>query len=159
MTDFNQMSDEDLLVELRNAVDANLPVPDAMAGMIMAGYDITNLDASVAELIEDTRVGEVAGVRSGATASDDTRLVTFQHDDLVFELEIGPEAPQIVGHVEGGGAGTVRFEQPAAPAPPDPVVLDDLGSFEFIVGSSRPFRLRYEPAAGDAPIVTDWLLP
>jgi hypothetical protein len=156
-------SDDELLDEVRAALGSKLPVPDAMVELIMTGYDITNLDSHLAELVEDTLLSEAAGVRSSAAAlpSSETRLLTFRYGEVTIEVELGPVAPHLVGHVDdaeapdGPEGGSIHLDQAGRVASAD---LDDLGAFELTVTSGRPFRLRYQPPSGD-PVVTDWLLP
>lgn len=146
-----ELDDDELLQTLRSAAESNIPIPDSMVDMIMAGYDITNLDTNFAELVEDVSLADAA-VRSGTV---EARLLTFRLGELSFEFEIGPTAPEIVGHLDAASSGFMRFEQ--ADHAVD-VELDDHGRFEFTLRSRAPFRLRYIPADG-TPVATDWILP
>ena len=145
-------TDEELLDKLRRSFVEDTPTPDNMVDMIMTGYDITNIDAHVAELTEDTAVDEPVGVRSAALGA---RLMTFEHGDLAIEFEIGPEAPQIVGHLEPPRPGRIRFEQPPQS---ETVELDGMARYQFTLATTTPFRLLYLPPAG-TPIATAWILP
>lgn len=151
MSDTDDTGDH-LLAELQSAVEARIPVSSEMVDMIMAGYDITNLDAVTAELVGEDRAGDLAAVRDTEGA---TRLLMFRSDSLSFEFELGKTAPQVVGHVDPPSSGTLHLEQSDTTVT---AVLDDLGRFEFSLPSSKPFRLRYESANGNS-IATDWVLP
>ena len=151
MTDRWQPSDEELLDTFKRSLQ-DTPPPGNMVDMIMTGYDITNVDARLAELVEDTAVDEPVGVRSTALGA---RLLTCQYGDTAFEFEIGTDAPHIIGHLEPPQPGRMRFEQGDGSTTID---LDDLARYEFTLTSTAPFRLVYLPPNG-TPIATDWILP
>ena len=154
------LNDETLMDLLKEAIDERATPSESMVDMIMAGYDITNADSSLAQLTDDIRLDQMAGVRATAT---DTRLLTFDAgsdtgagaDRVTFEFELCADDSQIVGHVEPCDGGRIHLEQ-AAGSVTD--TLDATGQFDLALPSTAPFRLRYEPASGQST-ATEWILP
>jgi hypothetical protein len=153
VSDQNDAADDALLAGLRAAFESNVPVPPSMVDMIMAGYDITNIDAHIAELVEESQLADNAGVRSTPLA--DSRLLVFEFGEVRFDFELRSEAPQIIGHVDGATDGTIHLEQAESS---ERAPLDQNGAFEFVTRSGAPFRLRLELPVGK-PIATEWILP
>ncbi len=148
----NDLSDDQLVELLRATVDDRAAAPASMLDMIMAGYDITNVDAFLAEVVEDVQLTEAAGLRATDGA---TRLITCGSDDLRFEFELRPIAPQVVGHLDPVVAGTLHLEQAEHAQAAE---LGDGADFEFTLRSSKPFRLRHRAADGTS-VATEWILP
>lgn len=148
----DDLTEEELLDLLQSAVEERATPADSMVDMIMTGYDITNVDAQLAELVEDVRLTELESIRADNSL---VRLVSFASGDLRFEFEIRPDAPEISGHLEPVMPGSLTLEQAASR---QTIELGSLAEFEFSLTSTAPFRLRYQPPSGRT-IVTEWILP
>lgn len=145
-------SDAELIDLLRDAVEERTRPSDGMVDMIMTGYDITNADASLARLVDDSRLDQVASVRSGSST---VRLLSFSAAGIDFEFELRPTEPRIVGHIDGADGGVIHLEQVDRI---ESLELDELGTFEFTLHSEAPFRLRHESVDGTST-ATEWILP
>ena len=152
MTDRPAVPDEELLDQLRSAQDRQLPVPENMIDLIMTGYDISNIDAAVAALVEDASLAEAGAVRDD---DSDLRLLSFEHADLSIECEVRGVDRRVLGHVDAGGPGSLHLDDVEGS---ETTALDELGGFEFVLRSSRAFRLRWEPEDGGT-VVTEWVVP
>ena len=152
-SDRNNATDDELLELLRDAVNDRSEPKASMVDMIMAGYDITNADASLAQLIDDTQLNELASIRSSTDTAH--RLLGFAGNSISFEFELRSTEPHIVGHVEGATGGTIHLEQLAGSQSTE---LDTLGQFEFSLRSQSPFRLRFSEPNGPST-ATEWILP
>ncbi len=148
----NWSDDDDVLAEeLALALHEGPPSPDRVA-MIMTAYDIANLDTLEAALTHDSATGELAAVRSEDAGA---RLLTYTTDESVeFDFEIVDG--RIVGHVAPPAGGAIHLDQPFGPSAVPEVEIDDLGGFEFVLGSSSAFRLRYVDGQGRS-VATGWL--
>ena len=152
MNDQTRPSNEELEELLREGADTFAPVPEGFTDMVMTGWDIVNVDAVVAQLVEDTALVAVEGVRTDELGA---RLLTFRSEGVTFEFEIGPEAPHIVGTIDPPQPGAVVLEQAEDAVTVD---LDEGGRFAFELLGAGPFRLRFVSAGGEA-YVTDWVIP
>lgn len=145
-------SDDDaILRQLKREVDDRLRPSTSMVEMIMTGYDITNLDAHLAELVADMGL-EAAEVRS---SERQPRLITCSTGLVTFEFEVQSASPHVIGHLDAPGPGSLAIDQAGHSEQQD---LDELAAFEFSLPTLAPFRLRFQPSTG-LPTVTDWILP
>lgn len=80
--------DDALLAELRTALAALDPVPQAVRVAARAALDWRTLDAEFAELVHDSLVDEPVLAVRGAEAA---RAMTFEAPDLEIEVEAVPE--------------------------------------------------------------------
>lgn len=80
-------ADDRLLGELGDALEAGDPVPDAVLDAAKAAFSWRTIDAELAELVFDSAVDEVAGVR-GETATGD-RHMSFRAAGVEVEILVG----------------------------------------------------------------------
>lgn len=150
-------TDDEVMVALATASRAvGGPPPDVVAAA-KATFTWRTIDAELAELTFDSGADSdaLAGVRSGGGA----RALTFEHDDVVVEVEVnedaggrtlvgqvGPAAPEWVELQQASGAAAVRFE------------TDDMGRFRVPGVASGPVRLLCRfPAGGRPELLTAWV--
>lgn len=147
--------DEALLSKLGELARQADPVPDLVYELGHAAFALRRLDAELAELVADTALDPLAGVRSSDVA---TRLLTFEAGELVVEVEVsGAGADRVVlGQVVPAppGRGTVRLEHRDGSSAG--ASLDGLGGFRFDAVPAGLVRLHVE-AHGVAPVTTSWV--
>ncbi len=137
--------------DLRAAQDLVDPVPAHLLDRALGAFAWRTIDADLAELVFDS-VTEPAAVRS----DEQPRLLTFRASAATLEFELTPHgtALRLVGRVSPAAPGTLEVR-----AGDDTLVVtpDDLG--RFTAGDVRPgpLQLRWRPAAGGPPVVTEWL--
>lgn len=146
-------SDRHLLVELGRVASVADPVPGHVLEAARAAFALRDLDSELARLVEDTLL-TAAGVRSGGS---DTRLLTFETDDLAIELQVSSAAGglTLLGQVvpaPAAGAG-VRLE--SADRVLGSVEVDDLGGFRFTDVQPALVRLHVD-VPGSASVSTPW---
>jgi len=142
--------EQPLLDELRAALGPD-PVPDGLidrAASLVTWFDVDH--ELVALLQEDT--AEPVGVRGNAVTT-----ATFATADHAVEVSVDIERGAIRGQLVIGDADSVRLVDPAGATIAEAVV-DELGAFEFVAGTSGPVRLRLLLRAGDT-VDTDWFTP
>jgi hypothetical protein len=142
--------DDELLAELRTAVHSRAAVPQAMLDAALAAFTWRAVDAELAELLYDSLVDEPLAVTRSAS---DTRILAFQGDHIGAEIEISEDA--VRGQLLPPQPGRVVLL--TADGHEYPATADEVGCFTVPTVPSSPFRLRCG-TAGDAPIVTDWVL-
>jgi hypothetical protein len=129
------------------------PVPGYVRELGRAAFDLHQLDAELAELVEDSDVA-LSGVRS---ASSDVRLLTFNAGELVVEAQVSGtgEAHTVLGQVllVTSPEGAIRLETSGLARADVP--LDDLGAFRFDGVASGTVRLIVELADGQT-VATRW---
>lgn len=98
-----EMSDEELLAELRRAMDVADPPPDRLATIAKAALTWRTIDAELAELSFDSS-RDLAGVRDQTMQ----RQVTFESDKLEIEIMMADDASRrLVGQIVPACASTV----------------------------------------------------
>lgn len=145
--------DRDLLVELGRVSAAADPVPAHVLEAARAVFALRDLDSELARLVEDTML-TAAGVRSGGS---DTRLLTFETDDLAIELQVSPTpgGVSLLGQVVPAPAegASVRLESAAGVL--GTAEVDELGGFRFPEVAPALVRLHVE-VPGAAGVSTPW---
>jgi hypothetical protein len=144
------MDDEDLMSRLRE-INAQVDrVPELVVESGRAAFLTRRLDDELAELLLDSSAatGEVRGVQ------EDVRLLSFQHDDVSLEVQVGYSDDQatVTGFVDGAsevvelelGGGVLNLP------------IDSYGrlSTQVPLGAIR-FRLRRPEGTA---VVTNWVL-
>lgn len=149
-------SDDALLEELGSAIrdrdeDSERPA------LLMTGYDLVNLEATIIEQTFDSLTASSVPTRSGAdepaqpgTAS--LRAMRFAGQGFAFDIEL--DGDRLVGHIEPVADGRVHLDTVWGDAQTDPD--PDLGAFEFEIGHHASFRLRFVSNTGET-IVTPWI--
>ncbi len=136
--------DDELMDELRVAMDEYDPVPDHLVQFAKAAFSLRTLDADLAELLEDEAL---AGVRSAATPE----LLTFVVGDHSIELDLAGD--RVEGQLVPPGPADVVIER--AGANDVTVTADDRGRFAF----ERPAGpVRLVTAIDGQSVVTDWFV-
>jgi hypothetical protein len=147
------ISNDALLGLLGRLADEVDPVPEEVARSASAAFALRNLDAELAELVDDSaaQAGALAGVRGDA----DARLLYFRAGDVGFELQVTPRGTvrAVLGQILGGWAAHAQVQSPDRE---QTVPIDELGRFGFEVPRG-PCRLNLV-RPGRAPLSTDWLL-
>lgn len=142
-------NDEQLLAELRDALQAADQVP---AGFIAAGkaaFAWRTVDAELAALADEVPSGEApAGTRAEHAA---VRALSFRAAHLSIELEVTAEA--ILGQVVPPCAGRVEVQSQAGAE--RETMVDDSGWFTVRPLPSAMFRLHLHTRSGD--VVTEWI--
>lgn len=149
--DIETMTDDELLATLGRALREADPVPSQVTEFAKAGYGWRTIDAELAELVFDSAVEELAGVRS----DDETRQVTFRAPGVEIEVAVLAEgARRIIGQL----------------VPPQPAEIelrfngesrstqsDHLGRFAFHDVPTGPISLRCD-LGDDQTVQTDWMI-
>jgi hypothetical protein len=143
--------DEQLLVELRAALDGADPIPERVRAAARDAFAWRTIDAELAALSYDSLLDdkELAGVRSGADAA---RMLTFEAADLTVEIEV--ERGRLIGQLVPPQPGEVEVRHAGGSLT---VQADEVGRFVAEPVPRGPFSLRCRTAAAIA-IVTDWIV-
>ncbi len=149
--DYSAMDDDQLLEVLGRALRVADPVPAAVTEFAKAGFGWRDIDAELAELVFDSAVEDLVGVRS----ESDTREVTFRAPGVEIEVAVlSEDARRIVGQLVPPQSAEIELryggERRSA-------VSDDLGRFTFHGVPAGPISLRCVLVEGQA-IQTDWLI-
>ncbi len=150
-TDYSQMDDEALLELLGRALEAADPVPPHVTEYAKAGFGWRTIDAELAELVYDSAVDELVGVRS----EGETRQVTFRAPGVEIEVAVVAEGTRrIVGQLVPPQTATIELRYGN-----DRHVTesDSLGRFTFHDVPAGPISLRCD-LGGDQSVQTDWLI-
>ena len=151
MSSWDDLSDDQLLAALAEAVAETDLVTDRQREAARAAFTWRTIDTELAELVFDSRQ-ELAGVR----AEDANRQVTFQAPGVEIEVMViengtrrlvGQLVPPAVHTVELVGADSVQS-----------VESDRLGRFTFDVLEPGPVRLVVLGADGARIVQTEWVL-
>jgi hypothetical protein len=162
----SELSDRDVdLMERIRATYAEIdPVPDDVLAAARAtlgwGLAAATLDAELAELIEDTSVSAIAGVR-GTHAP---RLVTFESESLTVEVEVSPQGTRrrLVGQIVPAEHRRLALHSPEGVRDVD---VDELGRFavgdvpagpiSFVCSTDGPTD---STAGRPGPVATSWIV-
>ena len=145
-------NDEHSLAQLRDVLGFTDAVSAESIEMIMTGYDITNIDVLIAELVHDSDVHDTpVPVRGGDAGA---RMVSFAGEGVRFDFEVGDTAPHIVGRITPVAPGSIALDQVGNAHEES---LDESGTFEFTITTGTPYRLRFTPEGGPS-IATEWLI-
>ena len=145
------MHDDDLERELRQAAEVLDPVPAHLLPRAVAAFAWRTIDADLAELAFDSLAEPAAPVRGPGQP----RLLTFRTDEQIIELELDTEGTdrRLVGRITPATAADVEIRHERGTTR---VTADHLGRFAAGGLAPGPMRLRCDPAAPGAAIVTDW---
>lgn len=143
-----EQTDHELLARLARIADRIDPVPELAYEMGRAAFELGQVDAELAELVRDSAVEALAGVRGDPTP----RLLSFEAADLALDLQVVPHADRrsILGQVIGAAAQvsvqTAEGTFPATVGPQGLFRLDDLPSG----------RIRVHVISAGTGYVTSW---
>ena len=143
---------EDALMTDVAAVFAAADVPPAAAlDAAKAVFTWRTIDEELAQLVFDSAVDELVGVRS----SDTARQMTFTSPTINIEITVMNEGSRrLVGQVDPPTVGTVELRHGDTVWS---VATDDLGRFLFDGIPAGPLSLRCSMPDGTA-ITTEWTL-
>jgi len=149
--DFEGMSDDELLVELGEALRLADPVPSLVTELVKAGHGLRTIDTEYAELVFDSAMEELVGVRSDSS----TREVTFRAPGIEIEVAVvADDRRRIVGQLVPPQQATLVLQYRDGS---HEVESDSLGRFVFDEVPTGPISLRC--IHGDNQVVqTDWVI-
>ena len=103
--DIEAIGDDELVARLAEALPKADPVPAAVTEFAKAAFGWRTIDAELAELVFDSAVDELVGVRS----EDDTRQVTFRAPGVEIEVAVMADGVRrIVGQLVPAARGGHR---------------------------------------------------
>jgi len=143
------MSDEQLLAELREALDTADQVPDGFVAAGKAAFAWRTVDAELAALAQEaTDADALAGVRAERAA---VRALSFLASDISIELEVTPDA--LLGQLVPARPGTIEVQ--AQDGSRQTVTVDESGWFAIRPLPSAMFRLHLQTANDN--VITEWV--
>jgi hypothetical protein len=144
------MEDEELVVALRQAVQARECVPADFVAAAKNAFAWHNIDAELAQLTYDsTRDLDSAALRA-ETAT--IRALTFTSANLTIELEVTPDS--LIGQIVPPEAGTIKVQPKVGPG--TAVIADEIGLFAIQPIPSGSFRLYCRTDTG-IEALTGWI--
>lgn len=148
------MSDDQVLAELRRAMDVADPPPDRLATIAKAALTWRTIDAELAELAFDS-ARDMAGVRDQTVQ----RQVTFETADVEIELMVADdESRRVIGQLVPPTAATVVM---ISGDDDEPVRIttsaDALGRFSFDDVPTAPVAFAVLDSTGHPTIRTERL--
>jgi hypothetical protein len=155
---FDRSTDDELLAALGRALQGQDPVPDEVVAAARATFSWRTIDAELAALTFDsvTDADALVGVRGGGGP----RALTFEHDDVVVEVEVTEHGARrsLVGHVAPAPLEWVEVQQ-AGRADAVRQETDAHGRFQIPDLVAGPFRLlcRFRPGAPWPVMHTEWV--
>jgi hypothetical protein len=149
MSGGDDMSDDELLAMLGEAVAEEAAVSDRRRAAARAAFTWRSVDAELAELLHDSALDAGAAVRS--SAAPEPRTLSFGHSGVTLEVEVDDGA--LLGQVIGAAPATVVLERPAA----DPVsVVADAGGF-FRIPDVGTGAVRFVVHQAGWSLTTPWV--
>ncbi len=146
MTGWDDLTDDQLVAELREAVAEADLVTDRQREAARAAFTWRTVDEELAELLHDSAL-ESAGVRG----DDDARTLSFASGPLTLEVEIDGE--DVIGQVVGQAATSVVLQR--AGTPDETLAVDPSGFFRAAGVASGP--VRFVVQAGDWTLTSPWV--
>ncbi len=149
MTAIDELPDPtlDLLRATASQVD---PVPDTLVAMAKESFTWRTIDAELAELVFDSLVDEVVGVR-GVGGAGQARAMSFETAGGAIEIEV--DQGHLVGQVAPAAAVLVELRHPGG------TIVDHsdvVGRFRFDGVPRGPVRIT---VSGAGPTIsTDWFV-
>ena len=143
------MSDEQLLAELREALDTADQVPGGFVAAGKAAFAWRTVDAELAALAQEASdADDLAGVRAERAA---VRALSFLASDISIELEVTPDA--LLGQLVPARPGTIEVQ--AQDGSRQAVTVDESGWFAIRPLPSAMFRLHLQTANDN--VITEWV--
>ncbi len=147
MTSFDDLSDDELLAALAEAVAEADLVTDRQREAAQAAFTWRTVDQELAELLHDSAL-ELTGVRG---ADDAPRTLSFASGALTLEVEIDGDV--VIGQVVGGTAESVVLQRSAGDD--QPLDVDTAGFFRLDGVGAGP--IRFVVQAGDWTLTSPWV--
>lgn len=143
----SEPDDDTLLADVARVVRTADPVPDHVTGAAEAAFAWRTVDEELAEIIHDSAGENVpAGVRGAGP-----RQIAYETASCTVEIELDPDASQLIGQVIPPTPGRVELFGPAGEATVEP---SSSGLFRFELPSRGPVALR---VTGEVNLRTPWL--
>ena len=151
----DEMTDDELMVALAEAVAEERDVDERRREAARAAFTWRTVDEELAELLHDSALDAGAAVRS---SGDGPRALSFGRSGLALEVEVDGE--QVMGQVIGEGAAaeetapaTVTLRRPDAE---DAVVRADASGF-FRLSGVGPGPARFVVEKAGWSLTTPWV--
>lgn len=143
------MNDDQLLNELGRALEAGDSLPEAVVTSAKESYTWRSIDSELAELVFDSSVDELIGVRGAET----TRQVTFRAPGVEIEVMVVAEhARRVVGQLVPPQQATIELRSGENVREQG---SDSLGRFSFDDVEPGLFQIAVSTADGHS-VVTEW---
>ena len=138
-----ELADEELLAELRDAISARRAVPPEFVEAAKNAFMWRNIDAELAQLTYDSTHGSelAAATRSEAAT---IRALTFTSSRLTIEVEVTDDS--VLGQIVPAQLATIEVQ--AQSGPRSVITTDEIGCFSIQPIPAGPFRLRCQTGAG-----------
>ena len=148
--------DDELVGRLAATLRGAQEPPEDVAQLARLSFGLRDLDAQLAELVADSDVDVLAGVRASTAGP---RLLTFAADEAEVELQVTPAGDgwAVVGQLVPPGPAAVRAEPAASGATVVAADADDLGRFALDLPSGGSWRLVCT-RGGRTLVTTAWVL-
>lgn len=146
MTQWDDLTDDQLLAELREAVAEADQVTDRQREAARAAFTWRTVDAELAELLHDSAL-DSAAVRG----DDSARTLSFASGGLTLEVEI--DGDTVMGQVVGAAAESVLMQRSIADD--QPLDVDPSGFFRL--DGVAPGPVRFVVQAGDWTLTSPWV--
>ena len=147
MSSWDDLSDDQLLAALAEAVAETDLVTDRQREAARAAFTWRTVDAELAELLHDSAL-ESSGVRG---ADDAPRTLSFASGGLTLEVEVDGDV--VMGQVVGASARSVVMQRSIADD--QPLDVDPAGFFR--IEGVGPGPLRFVVQAGDWTLTSPWV--
>ncbi|WP_290062249.1 hypothetical protein [Amycolatopsis solani] len=141
-------SDEELLADLRAALQAEAEVPAWFSETGKAALEWRGLDGELATLTEDSATTAPAGARAEPAS---LRSLTFTGREVTIGIEV--DADELHGQIAPPRAGEIEVRPRRGPVRRLPV--DELGWFAIRPKPAGAFRLCFTSAGGHV-VLTEW---
>jgi hypothetical protein len=155
---FDPSIDDELLAALGRALQEREPVPEDVVAAAKGAFVWRTIDAELAALTFDSVAD--AQALAGVRGSGGPRALTFEHDDVVVDVEVTEHGTRrtLVGHVAPAPLESVEVHQ-AGRDEPVRQTADALGRFQVPDLVAGPFRLlcRFGPGARWPVMLTEWV--
>lgn len=148
-TPWAEMSDDELLVALEQAVAETDAVSDRRRAAAQAAFTWRTVDAELAELLHDSALDAGAAVRSG---NAEPRSLSFASGDLALEVEV--DGTTLMGQVVPATAATVAVQKAAGEEVS--VEVDAAGFFRL--EGVEPGPTRFVARAADWTLTSPWVV-
>ena len=158
-TTAGDVQDAALLRAVGELLDRVDPPPAWAVDLAKLSFDLRTIDAEFAELVADSLIDEpLLAVRSASLVAE-PRLLTFESEQLVVELELDRDErsrPLLTGQLIPAEPARVELRQPGQPARSVPA--DALGRFRVDELADGPFSLIVHRPGG-RPVASQWIHP
>lgn len=143
-------SDDELLAELKEALNSPPPEPEGTLQLEKSLYTWLTIDAELATLTHDSNVATPDMVMRSETAT--LRTMTF--DAAGLTIEVGITSHGLVGQLVPPGPGVAWLR--TTDGSTVPVDINNLGCFTIEFRPAEPFRIACRTTAG-LRVMTDWI--